>query len=214
MGINQTTPLLDFVSTENTEAPAPSVSRILSAIRKHLDMDVAFVSRFNNGERVFRNVDAKSEPPIRVGDSDPLEKSYCQRVVDGRLPELIHDATQLPAARALPVTTALPVGAHMSVPIKLKDGSVYGTFCCFSYTPDATLTERDLGIMRVFAEFTAEQIETELQEERATTAIRTRIESVLSDSSLKPSHLPRRQYRLWGPLKSRLRHSVLRKPNV
>jgi hypothetical protein len=103
-------------------------------------MDVAFLSEFTDGQRVFRHVDSSLENlPVKVGGADPLEASYWQRVVDGRLPELIQDATAVPAAMELPVTRALPVGAHLSVPIKLKDGSVYGTFWCFSFTPTSPL---------------------------------------------------------------------------
>jgi len=94
-----------------------------------------------------------------VNASDPLEDSYCQRVVDGRLPELIQDAFELPEANALPVTRALPVRAHLSVPIRLSDGRVYGTFCCFSSTPDATLGDRDLALVKIFADLTARHIE-------------------------------------------------------
>lgn len=135
----------------------------LGAIRLHLDMEVAFVSEFTEGRRWFRYVDSALETlPIAVGDSNPLEESYCQRVVDGRLPELIQDATTVPAALELAVTTDLPVGAHLSVPIRLSDGQVYGTFCCFSTQPNLTLGDRDLAIMHLFAEFTSRQIDRDL----------------------------------------------------
>ena len=142
-----------------------SLLRMLHAVREHLGMEVAFISEFTDGRRVFRHVD----PPapacgVRAGGSDPLEESYCQRVVDGRLPELMHDACTHPEALRLPVTRALPVGAHLSVPIRLSDGRVYGTVCCFSGSPDPTLNQRDLSMMRVFSGLVAEQVEQELTE--------------------------------------------------
>ena len=33
-----------------------NVDRLLDAVRRHLDMDVAFVSEFNGSHRVFRHV--------------------------------------------------------------------------------------------------------------------------------------------------------------
>jgi EAL domain-containing protein (putative c-di-GMP-specific phosphodiesterase class I) len=139
----------------------------LRAIRTHLGMDVAFISEFVGDGRVFQVVDAQSPAcPVQVGASDPLEESYCQRVVDGRLPELIHDAAAVPAAAELAVTSALPVGAHLSVPIRLSDGRVYGTFCCFSASADYSLNDRDLAMMRVFADLTAAQIDREAARER------------------------------------------------
>jgi EAL domain-containing protein (putative c-di-GMP-specific phosphodiesterase class I) len=133
---------------------------VLHAVRVHLGMDVAFISEFSGGRRIFRYVDAAFDKQyVQVGASDPLDNSYCQRVIEGRLPQLMQDASRFPAALELPVTTALPIGAHISVPIQLKSGRIYGTFCCFSVTPDPTLAERDLSIMRIFAEVSATQID-------------------------------------------------------
>src|SRR5687767_3110346 len=94
------------------------IREILQVVRMHLGMHVAFVSEFVAGRRFFRYVDgAEGELPIEVGGSDPLEESYCQRVIDGRLPQILPDPSQNPVARALPGTMELPVGAHLSVPI-------------------------------------------------------------------------------------------------
>ena len=124
----------------------------LQTIRLHLGMDVAFVSEFLDGRRFFRYVDAPDDnPPISVGGSDPLEESYCHYIVDGRLPRLMQDASLMPLALTFPATTALPVGAHISVPIHMSDGRVYGTFCCFKSAPDPTLVDRDLALVQIFA---------------------------------------------------------------
>jgi diguanylate cyclase (GGDEF)-like protein/PAS domain S-box-containing protein len=163
----------------------------LAAIRKHLQMDVAFISEFAEGQRVFRYVDsANGSPPIQVGGSDPLYESYCLRVLEGRLPELIPDAFDFPAALELPATTALPVRAHVSVPIRLQDGRIYGTFCCFSYTPDQSLNERDIHMMRAFADLTASQIDTERSADEAYNERRIRIQSMLSNDDLTIVYQP------------------------
>lgn len=170
---------------------SPSVARLLQAIRKHLGMDVAFISEFTQGRRFFRHVEiGQSRLAIRPGDSDPLEESYCLRVVDGRLPELIPDACANAEALTLPATRAVPVGAHLSVPIRLADGRVYGTFCCFSHAPDLTLTERDLRILRVFADLAAEQIQRDLSDREARRVVEQRIESVIASGQLRMVYQP------------------------
>lgn len=134
------------------------VSEVLQLVRDHLQMDVVFVSRFENGRRVFRHVEQDpARPLLTVGHSDPLETSLCQRVVDGRMPELVRDVARLPDADELP---PLPfrIGAHLSTPLVLGNGEVYGTFCCFSFAPDETLTERDLKRLRMASELTARLI--------------------------------------------------------
>ncbi|NEX59961.1 diguanylate cyclase [Noviherbaspirillum galbum] len=124
----------------------------LRATREHFGMDVAFISKFEEGRRVFEQVD----PPvnsalIQQGNSDPLEETFCQRVVDGRLPECLPDAMANSEASSLPATREIPVRAHLSVPLLRKDGSVYGTLCCFSHAPDMSLNERDVDMLRVMS---------------------------------------------------------------
>lgn len=133
--------------------------RMMSVIRNHLDMETAFISEFTEGQRVFRYVDSGLvESPIAVGGSEPLSESYCQRIIDGRLPEIIHDAFELPAALELEATTAVPVRGHLSVAITLSDGTLYGTFCFFSSRAHHGLNERDLALIRAFALVAGEEI--------------------------------------------------------
>lgn len=153
----------------------------LHSMRALVGMEVAFISQFKDGRRIFRYVDPLgSDVPIRVGGSDPLEDSYCQRIVDGRLPELIHDAMQLAEARRLPATAAVPVGAHLSVPIRLSDGVIYGTFCCFSRTANSALNARDIDTMRCFADITAKFIEEQVAEEKRREMLLARHVAVLN----------------------------------
>lgn len=153
-----------IINTQNLlsmqqKAGSNFLQNTLSALRRHLDMDVAFISHIHDGVREFMFVDSKDlNPPIAVGDSGLLEDGYCQRVIDGRLPEIINDAFELPEAMSMEVTALVPVRAHMSVPIRLSDGKVYGTFCCFSYTPDQTLNERDISVMHVFADLISQHL--------------------------------------------------------
>src|SRR5690349_4900406 len=104
--------LTPLVRTSNDP---PGLTRLLHAIRCHLGMDVAFVSEFRGPVRVFNHVDAGGYSPIHVGDSMSMEDGYCQRIVDGRLPELMPDTSAVPAACALPDTSAVPIGSHVSV---------------------------------------------------------------------------------------------------
>ena len=160
---------------------ATVTSDALRAVRLHLGMDVAFVSEFTGGERVFRHVDAApGAPPVRPGQADPLEASFCQRVVDGRLPELIPDTAPLAAAGRLPDTGDRRVGAHLSVPIRLRDGRVYGTYCCFSAEPDHSLNERDLAVLRVFADLTAGELDRQADEGRQQAERDARLRAVIA----------------------------------
>lgn len=161
-------------------AIARNVDRLLDAVRRHLDMDVAFVSEFHGSHRIFRHVATRLDrAPIRPGDSSPLEEGYCMRVVEGSIPQLIPDTAAIPALQRIPETQTVPIGAHISVPIQLRDGRVYGTFCCFSLASTLTLGQRDLHMMRAFADLLAYQIDGDLDAVQAHEEKVARITSVL-----------------------------------
>lgn len=137
-----------------------NIMRALQLIRKHLDMDVAFISEFIGDWRYMHYVDSKRErPPISVGDQILLQDGYCQHIVEGRLPELIIDTADIPEAMAIPDTQEIPIGSHMSVPLRLADGKLFGTFCCFSFTARRDLRERELELLRKVADEVAKQID-------------------------------------------------------
>ena len=175
--------MLDVLATaraaDETGTPR-NMAVALAAVRKHLGMEVAYISEFVDGRSVFRSVDAPGlEALIKAGDSYSLDDVYCRHILAGRLPELMADTADHALAQSIPITKAVPIGAHMSVPLRLPDGSAYGMFCCLSPHPNRSLNDRDLQIMRVFAEVAAHQISHELEAERALQTSRDRIEQVI-----------------------------------
>lgn len=162
----------------------------LASIRRHLEMEAAFVSEFADGRRIIRYVDSATEHPVKPGMSDPLEYSYCQRVIDGRLPEIIPDAREIPEAAAMPATEACNVRAHLSVPIVLSDGRIFGTFCCLDSRPHPHLGGRERDLMRVFASFVGRQIERELGLTQLHAEKQSRIASALQASAFGSVYQP------------------------
>lgn len=171
--------IASLVGRDATQKGAPEevIPLLLAALRKHLGMDAAFVAEFVGTRRVFRFVDAAVEGAPRPGDSDALEASYCKLVAEGRIPELITDAGVVAPERAF--VMGRPVGSQVCVPMIAADGSTYGTFCCFSREPDATLGERDLALSGVFSELALHAIERARAAERSQAEIRKRITHVL-----------------------------------
>lgn len=188
--------------TRHDDEPGRILDEALQSLRRHLGMEIAFISEFVDDQRVFRYVDSDTAPArIQPGESGPLDESYCQRVIDGRLPELIHDATKLPAALDLAATMAFPVGAHLSVPVRFRDGSLYGTLCCFSTVPDQSLSQRDLNMMRVFADFTGRQLERDVIRQREFQTSLRRVQSVLDNQAFSMVFQPivlLREHRIVG----------------
>ena len=192
MGIDDASQIGAFLGLrESADLNERFLRGALQAIRKHLNMEVAFLSEFRDGRRLFRFVDsALPGCPVSEGGGDPLDDTYCQRIVDGRLPALLPDAAANAEARKLAVTSALPVGAHVSVPVHLADGMLYGTFCCFSRRPDPSLTERDVAVLRAFADLAAQFLEASVAEPKRLAAVARRLRRVLSGNSLASVYQP------------------------
>jgi GAF domain-containing protein len=91
---------------------------------------------------------------------------------------------------ALPITQAIPVGKHVSVPIRLTDGSVYGMFCCLGFKADRSLHERDLQMMKVFADLTAFEISRDQEASKAAKEKEDRIRTVIEREQMTIVYQP------------------------
>lgn len=137
-----------------------NISDVLRTLRDRLHMDVVFCSEFVDGQRVFRQVATSGgQPTVAVGQSEELEASWCQRVVDGRLPRFIADARLDPVASALLDQLPFSIGTHISTPIVLKSGQIYGTLCCFSFSSQDNPNPEDLKTLEMTAKLTAMRLE-------------------------------------------------------
>lgn len=141
-------------------AQRPSVDSAIAAVRELLGMELAFSTRFVEGYQVIEAADGDTESfGVHEGFALPLHQTYCQRVLTGRLPNLIADVRADDRAASLPITAAADVGAFASVPLTFSDGRCYGTLCASSHQPKPTLAYRDLQFLHVFARIVADQLE-------------------------------------------------------
>jgi GAF domain-containing protein len=142
--------------------PPEKVERLLSMVREKMEMDVAFVSEFAGDQLVFRALEGDAGSfGWRVREGFPLDESYCKRVLDGRLPNVVSDARSEESTKDLWVTSEANIGSYVAVPVVLSDGHPYGTLCCVSHKADPGLRERDLGLMKGVARELSRQIERE-----------------------------------------------------
>jgi len=173
---DQPHPLLKLLSHDIGER---ELRESLRVVRQYLGMDVAFLARFRRTDRVLEQVDSRADCPIYEGQVIPLTEGYCQKVVDGDLPELIPDTSRIAATQQIPATASIPIGSHMSVPIQVS-GHIYGTLCCFGFKPNTNLGERDLQMLRAFAEILALRLHEMGGDRRARQTMIDEIEAALA----------------------------------
>lgn len=148
-------------------AEDPSVEGILEAVREFLDMEVAFTTRLSEQHLLFTTIEGDGDSfGFYEGRRMSLAHTYCQRVLEGRLPRLMPEVRNDPRASRLAVTAEADVGAFVSIPLRLADGSVHGTLCAASHEARPALGYRDLQFLEVFARLVADQIERSALESR------------------------------------------------
>lgn len=168
-----------------------SIDRILKAVREHLGTEIAFVSRYvENHEKELTHVDSDLELPMGPGYRDSREDSYCWHIAQGRLPQLIQDPADHEFTQSIAITHMLPVGCHLNVPLKLEDGTIYGSFCCLSRKPDRSMNQRDLGVLQAFATLAAEHIERNLEASERSAASESAIKQLIENQGLQVLQQP------------------------
>ena len=158
----------------------PGIERILRTVRGHLGVDIAFVARYVEGEqRELTHVSTDLDLPMGPGFRDHRDEGYCWHILNGRLPELIQDPADYPLTQQMAITQFLPVGCHINTPLRLSDGTVWGSFCALGRKPDRTMTGRDLDILKSFAGIVGERIESSLAEDSELRQARKRVSAML-----------------------------------
>lgn len=150
--------------TSDSQPPGADADTIiqsaLQAARRHLGMSVAYISRLERDESHILYVDAPGyEALLKPGDVRHANEVYCRYALESRIPALLPDAACHPLTRDLQITHAIPVGAFLSVPILSREGEVIGLLCCLDPVAKPSLTARDLGTARMFADIAGAQLE-------------------------------------------------------
>ena len=164
---------LSFASTKPTDSfqadpgsgSTQTVERALAIVREHLEMDVAYLAEFADGQEVYRALEGDAESfGLEEGGGIPLEGTYCKRVAEGLLPNVIPDTNADVRVSALACTTEADIGAYVGIPLVFTDGTVFGSFCCMSHQPNPSLAHKDISLMRVVASLVCDHIERDLIE--------------------------------------------------
>jgi PAS domain S-box-containing protein len=140
-------------------AGKPTLQVALRAVRETLGMDVAYVSEIVGDNMVLRELEGEGASfRLAMEGSLPREQTYCQRMLDGRIPNLIPDVLGDERTASLPITKGANVGAFATVPLTFGDGRLYGTLCAASHNAKS-FDYRELQFLKVFARLIADQLE-------------------------------------------------------
>jgi GAF domain-containing protein len=145
---------------EKLEAAQESdvVEQALAAAQERLGMDASYITTIDERHQTVHAI---------VGDADiaarytatvfPVEQTYCMRMLNGEIPNIVPDTRAEPAISDLDVTREFH--AYVGVPVRLSDGRVHGTLCCVSREPRSGLGSDELRFMDTLAGIVAARVE-------------------------------------------------------
>lgn len=145
---------------EKLEAAQESavVEQALDAARQRLGMDAAYVTTIDSRHQTIHAIAGEPDLAARYQDSIlPIEQTYCMRMLNGDIPNVVPDTRVQPALHDLAATRE--VGAYVGVPVTLSDGHVHGTLCCVSREPKAGIGADELRFMEILAGIIATRLE-------------------------------------------------------
>jgi EAL domain-containing protein (putative c-di-GMP-specific phosphodiesterase class I) len=157
------------------------VAELLATARQSLGLSVAFLARMEGPDQYLEVVDSGVPFLFQEGSVQPRETSLCQAVLDGKVPEVIPDLRDHPAAMKLPAARFPRIRSYISVPVRLSDGSLYGTLCAAGLRPEKALGRRDKSLMDVLAHAAAVVIEPEVFEHARRDEIEGRLARLLAE---------------------------------
>src|SRR5215218_6935950 len=152
----------EIISERASERIPETIEWVLEAAREELGMEVAFVSEFTEQRMVFRKLAGEAESfGWKEDESVPVDDTFCRLLLAGYIPNVISDAKADGRVNFLNVTGKADIGSYVGAPVRFSDGTLYGTFCVLSHSPEPSLVGRDAQFVRVLARLVAEQMERE-----------------------------------------------------
>jgi PAS domain S-box-containing protein len=140
-------------------AAQPTLTVALRAVRETLGMEVGYTSELIGEHFVVRELDGDAASFGLAGElALPRAATFCQRMLEGRIPSLVPDVRADDRAASVLLTRGWDVGAVASVRLTFSDGRLWGTLCALSRAPRA-FAHRDLQFLHVLARLVSDRLE-------------------------------------------------------
>lgn len=127
--------------------------------RDLLDTDVAALTEIRDGREIAQRVAGEWSGQTSLENiSIPLDETFCQQMLEGRISNYIRDARVDEHVGELAMARHFGVRAWLGVPIKLSDMQVY-VLCCLASEARPSIGEREVRLLRGLAESVRAELE-------------------------------------------------------
>jgi GAF domain-containing protein len=138
------------------------LDQLLRLTRGLLDCDVAVLSEIREGRENVQRVDGEWPGRGAVDKASlPLQDTFCQRMLDGRIGNYVRDARADARVSDLAMARHVGVRAWLGVPIELSDMRLY-VLCCLARESRPSIGEREVRLLAGLAESVRAELEAPL----------------------------------------------------
>ncbi len=155
------------------------IEDLLQTARESLGLSMAYLTHLDTTTQQLQVVDPADVEA--VGRTGARAASLCHAILADQLPRVIPDTRSMPAAAPLPPVADGSVASYVSVPVQLRDGRLYGTFCAASSTAHPELTDTDARVMEVLAHVAATLIDSRVDAMDRRLAVVEQVQRVLDE---------------------------------
>lgn len=102
---------------------------LFSLLHSVIDANTFFMAYNNGRQNTILSVSNRNEELVQEGSVLPYSISYCSLVGEKDGPVMIEDTTCSPLTQGMPITLDIGKASFLGVPIRLRNGDLYGTIC-------------------------------------------------------------------------------------
>lgn len=136
-----------------------AIEQALTAARDHLRMDASYITTMDSKQQAIHAIVSDDEDLVTrlEGKVFPVEQTFCLRMLNGEIPNMVPDTAAEPAISGL--YAASLIHAYVAVPVKLSDGRIHGTICCVSRDTRPDMQPEELRFIEVVSDIVAARID-------------------------------------------------------
>ena len=135
-----------------------SVPLILDVVCRVTGMGFAAVARVTEDRWVACSVDDRIGFGLKPGGELPVLTTICNEIRQTGEGVVFDNADEHPRFRDHPTPATYGLKSYISLPIRLRDGTFFGTLCAIDPQPRTIDTPEIVGMFRLFAELIAQHL--------------------------------------------------------
>ena len=172
-----------------------SVPLILDVVCRVTGMGFAAVARVTEDRWIACSVDDRIGFGLKPGGELPVLTTICNDIRDSGEGVVFDNADTDPRFKDHHTPKTYGLKSYISLPIRLRDGTFFGTLCAIDPSPRAVNTPEIVGMFRLFADLIAQHLSTDqrladsralLSEAREATQLREQFMAVLGHDLRNP----------------------------